>query len=63
MLITNSCDNYTWTLPEEYVEKARLELGETESVRTEALKQIRKWIVDHPCIQECRNGFSNGHHL
>lgn len=56
MLISNQADDYIWTLPEKYLEKAERELGETEKVRNDALKQLRKWIEDHPSIQECRIG-------
>jgi hypothetical protein len=51
---SNQPDEYIWNLDEKYAEKAKLELGETDSVRSEALKQMRQWIQNHPNIQECR---------
>lgn len=53
---SNDCDKYVCSLPAEYIEKAELELGETETIRDEALNQMREWIKGHPNIECCRMG-------
>lgn len=39
-----------------FVEKARLELGETELKRTQALAHFREWLSKHRYLKDCRQG-------
>ncbi len=40
----------------EFLEKARVELGETESTKEKGLKELRAWIKNNPNIQKCPDG-------
>lgn len=43
-----------WTLSDELKEVARVELGETDEVRTKALREMRDRILNSPRILKCR---------
>lgn len=47
-------DEYVWTLSDELREIARVELNETDEVRTQALKEVRDRIMESPRIIKCR---------
>ncbi|XP_046390749.1 clavesin-2-like [Ischnura elegans] len=47
-------DEYEWTLSKELSNMAKEELREDESVRTQALSQMRDWIRKNPRIASCR---------
>ena len=38
------------------MEKAKIELGEDENKRKQALVEFREWIQSHPRIISCRTG-------
>jgi hypothetical protein len=43
-------------LSAEFLEKARNELGETESSKEEGLRELRAWIRNNPNIRKCPDG-------
>jgi len=43
-------------ISEQFVQKARIELGETDERRQECLVEFRDWIAAHPFIKDCRQG-------
>jgi hypothetical protein len=38
------------------LKKAQLELGENETIKRQAIEQLREWIRLHPNIKNCRQG-------
>ncbi|XP_035788641.1 clavesin-2-like [Anopheles albimanus] len=47
-------DEYTFTLPELYLELAKEELREDDTIRERSLTEMRQWIVNNPHIRKCR---------
>jgi hypothetical protein len=45
-------------LSDEFLEKARIELNETESTKEKGLKELRAWIRNNPNIRKCPDGRS-----
>jgi hypothetical protein len=43
-------------LSEKILEKARRELGENDTVKSQAVEQLRNWIKSQPNIKNCRQG-------
>lgn len=39
-----------------FVDKARIELGETEARRVQSLAQFREWLAKHPFLSCVRQG-------
>jgi hypothetical protein len=40
-------------LSDEFLEKARVELGETEVTKENGLRELRAWIKNNPNIRKC----------
>ncbi|EDS43951.1 conserved hypothetical protein [Culex quinquefasciatus] len=49
-----SYDEYKFTLDERHLQKARIDLNETQENRAQSLAQMRDWIAKHPHINKCR---------
>lgn len=49
-------DPYQCTLPAKFKEIATEDLREDETIRAQALAQMREWIAKHPYIKKCRTG-------
>ncbi|XP_039451568.1 retinaldehyde-binding protein 1-like isoform X1 [Culex pipiens pallens] len=47
-------DEYNFVLDALHLEKARIELNETDENRAQSLAQMREWIAKHPHIGKCR---------
>lgn len=47
-------DEYEWKLSEDLRKVAETELGETDEIRTNAIKTMRDWIMNSQRIEKCR---------
>ncbi|XP_019527187.1 alpha-tocopherol transfer protein-like [Aedes albopictus] len=47
-------DEYRCTLSEEYLQMAKEQLREDDTLREQALEAMRTWIAKHPYIRRCR---------
>lgn len=49
-------DPYQCNLAPKFKQIAQEDLREEETIRTQALAQMREWIAKHPHIKKCRTG-------
>lgn len=51
---TTPVDEYTCELSDELKKLAKIELGETDEIRSNAIKVMRDWIMSNARIEKCR---------